>query len=194
MCSLTWWSLAKESVERQSMSLFDQLSLLIDREPREQEVQAFLATNPIILQRWVGGPSNRIKVLPQVSFQKYVTDFAIGVWSETIFRWEWTLIEIEQPSHKLFIRSGDPSHQLTHALRQIADWRAWIQNNLHYARAILPDIVPLCPVRVIMGRRRDVLDAHRDLLAMLQLQSPGIRINTYDSLLDVCKSIEEGRT
>jgi hypothetical protein len=175
------------------MSLYDQLSELIDTEPHEQDVQDFLAANPLILERWISNLSNKTQFLSQVSFHKYVTDFAVGNWSETTSRWEWTLIEIERPSYKLFTRSGDPSYQLTHALRQIADWRAWIQNNLHYARTILPDVLPLCSVRVVMGRRRDVLDVHRDLLEMLQIQSLGVRINTYDALLDVCNSIEGER-
>jgi hypothetical protein len=109
------------------MSLFQQFSCLLDGGPKEQDIHNLLAANPIILKRFIGNLSDKTRFVPQVSFQKHVTDFALANWSKTTFRWEWTLIEIERSSYRLFTKNGDPSHQLTHALRQIADWRAWIQ-------------------------------------------------------------------
>jgi hypothetical protein len=102
-------------------------------------------------------------------------------------RWEWVLVELERPRHRLFTKAGDPSSELTHALRQIADWRSWLQNNLHFARTLLTDIVPLCDVAVVLGRRENVDDQDRDRLEMLQLQTPGLRVATFDALLDVCR-------
>ena len=31
-------------------------------------------------------------------------------------------------------RNGDPSHALSHAMRQILDWRSWLTANIDYAR------------------------------------------------------------
>src|SRR5206468_2737614 len=124
------------------------------------------------------------------SLYSHATDFVIGTWRETTSRWEWVLVELERPRHRLFTKAGDPSSELTHALRQIADWRSWVQNNLHFARTLLPDIVPLCDVAVIIGRRAEVKAEDQDRLEMLQLQTPGLRITTFDALLDACHAID----
>jgi len=172
------------------MALADGFSQLLDSDPREQIVQAFLEVHPEILKRWTGASAIKQRFLTKVSFHSFVTDFVIGEWRSTINRWEWTLIEIERPRHRLFTKNGDPTSELSHALRQITDWRVWVQSNLHFARTILPDIIPLCKVGIIIGRRTTISDQDRDRLQMLQIQSPWVQISTFDALLDVCLRLD----
>lgn len=157
---------------------------LLDEDPLEGVVHQFLADHSSVLARWSGWSSTSLEIVSKPDLHSLIPDFAIGQWQPTTSRHEWMLVELERPGHRLFTLAGNPTKELSHAIRQITDWRSWIQENLHYARTILPDIIPLCPVAVVIGRRRQVDSKHGDRLAMLQIQSPGVRITTYDSLLD----------
>ncbi len=50
-----------------------------------------------------------------------------------------TLIEIERADKKLFTKAGDPSAFLTHAVRQVQDWKTWLfkQGNSEYFKKSL---------------------------------------------------------
>ena len=60
----------------------------------------------------------------------------------------------------MFRQNGDPSQALSHAIRQIMDWRSWLTVNLDYARSSrasnglgLDDIGPNSPGLILLGRR-----------------------------------------
>lgn len=42
------------------------------------------------------------------------------------------LVEIERADNTLFTNGGDPSSKLTHAIRQVQDWKLWIRDNRDY--------------------------------------------------------------
>ena len=172
------------------MALVDDFTELLDSDPAEEQVHEFLAAHEDILLRWSHSSGEKKILHSKISLHKYVPDFAVGNFRMTTNRWEWNLIEIERPSFRLFTNKGDPTSELTHALRQVADWRSWIQNNIQYARTVLRDIIPLCDAAVIIGRRDAVTENDRDRLEMLQIQSPGVRITTFDSLIDTCSLID----
>jgi hypothetical protein len=173
------------------MALHAELEALLDGGVHEEAVHVFLAQHSEILLRWCGCDGDRVDFRSKIDLHAVVPDFAVGVFRQTTSRWQWTLIEIERPDHLLFSRSGDPTRELNHAIRQVTDWRAWLQNNIDYARTLLPDITPTCDVCVIIGRRNGVPLSAQDRLEMLQIQSPGLRIGTFDSVLDVCRRIDE---
>jgi hypothetical protein len=175
------------------MTLVKVFADLLDSNPKEEDIHAFLASHPDLLMDWARVSGRKSTVRSKVNLHSFVTDFAIGNWRETTGRWEWTLVEIERPQHRLFTKQGDPTRELTHAVRQIVDWRSWIQNNLHFARTILPDIRPSFPASVVIGRRRDVDPQDRDRLDMLQVQYGGVSISTFDSFLDACETIREAK-
>lgn len=62
-----------------------------------------------------------------VGYRNWTNDFGIHA----------TLLEIENPTRKLFTKRGDPAATLTHALRQVHDWGAWLSNNSEYFRHTL---------------------------------------------------------
>jgi len=62
---------------------------------------------------------------------KLIPDFVIGDRHSGGF--EWTLVELESPTAAMFNAKGDPSATLQHALRQLTDWRTWLEVNQNYA-------------------------------------------------------------
>ncbi len=62
-----------------------------------------------------------------VGYRNWTNDFGIHA----------TLLEIENPTSKLFTKNGDPAATLIHALRQVHDWGSWLSNNSEYFRRTL---------------------------------------------------------
>ncbi len=90
---------------------------LIAVNPKEEVVQVFLTENPILLEQ------RAIRVLPKYKLgAEYVTDFVIVLPNE-----QYVLVEIEAPKCRLFTQKGDPAKELTHAQRQVEDWRHWVR-------------------------------------------------------------------
>jgi hypothetical protein len=131
------------------------------------------------------------KILSKPSFHRYVPDFAAGVQGMSIRRWTWTLVEIEPSDVQLFTGRGDPSAKLTHAVRQISDWRNWITENSAYARSILPDITPTCQGLIVIGRRKEITPQVANQLRAYQACLSAIQIHTYDWLYDNIDGIAE---
>ena len=124
----------------------------------ERAVQLVLEEHPVLLARALGGGRGRW-VIPQKALgAEHVPDFIIG--EKSSLGYEWTLVELEGPTRRMFNRNGDPSKDLNHAIRQIVDWRSWLSVNLDYARRSrdanglgLNDIDPVPPGLILLGRR-----------------------------------------
>lgn len=110
----------------------------------------------------------------------YVTDF-VTYFDKTPGRY-WLLIEIEPPSMPLFTKSGDPSRYLTHAIRQVMDWQAWIADNLAYARTFLTEIIDPIGI-VVIGRRDSLTDDNKRQLRQILRNNRQLEIMTYDRLI-----------
>jgi hypothetical protein len=90
----------------------------------------------------------------------------------------------------MFRKDGDPSAALVHALRQITDWRAWLEHNRDYAARAwtnaglgLTDISPNSPGLIITGgRERDLNPADTPRRRRLAYDNQ-IQIRSYDYLL-----------
>ena len=173
-----------------SMTLAEQFLELIDSRASEERIHQFLVENPEILHASLHGSD---QILSKPNLHKYIPDFAAGVEQMTIRRWSWILVEIEPAEFTLITNGGNPSAKLTHAVRQVSDWRNWISENTAYARTILPDITPSCHGLIVMGRRRTInaklakqLRAYRDSLSRIEIHS-------YDWLYDnILSQAEQG--
>jgi hypothetical protein len=94
---------------------------------------------------------------------------------------EWHLVEIESPTAKLLTRRGDPSRELTHALRQVRDWERWIETNRDYANRLMPGIDhPLG--HVFMGRRSEIESTKaKEQLRAINIQNRAyVEVGTLD--------------
>ena len=151
-------------------------------------MQDFLTSSPLYLVQHLGGGHGRW-VVPQCRFgSQYIADFVVG--EKHSFGFDWQLVELESPLLPMFTKTGNPSSTMTHAIRQIQDWRAWLHANQSYAgRDVkdgglgLLDIVGDTPGLILIGRRRD-LDESTNQLRRQMMRDLTIQIRTYDSLCD----------
>ena len=154
----------------------------------EADLQGYLEANPRMLVQHLGGGHGRW-VLPQARLgSQHVPDFLIS--EEDSTGRSWMAVELEGPQRPMFNRSGDPSRFLWHAVRQIIDWRVWIECNRDYAIRDpeqsglgLADISPSLPGLIVIGRRSDE-DEQRRLFRRALARQLDIRIHSYDWLVD----------
>lgn len=165
-----------EAIIAQFESLLDSLEQM-DPSLRERHVHEFLKENPALLA------TNHSHVYSEFNLGiEYRADFVICLPEYT-----YDLVEIESPNKKLYRENGDPFAEFTHAIQQAENWRRWVQDNIAYARTLLPNITdPHC--KVIIGRRYDLNENNKDALRRRNLDSPHITILTYDDLLDDLKN------
>jgi len=178
-----------------------ELRILLDRRASEHELQAMLEERPgLLLYALVGGfypaATPRSALFPKVRLgEKHETDFAFVNTNSAGARW--VLVEIERSHAPIFTQKGDPSADLTHALRQVTDWRTWIQDNRAYAENAFNELLRMTELHhkwgtrlqdpkyyVVIGRRAGLTeDMNRRRLTMCE-QNAGLEIVTWDRLLD----------
>ena len=103
---------------------------------------------------------------------------------------EWWGIELESAGKNVITKSGRKSAHLEHALQQIRDWRAWVTNNLSYARGAkeknglgLRNIQPRFYGYVIIGRRRDYSAAFNSLRSQV-FRDELIEVRSWDGIIE----------
>jgi hypothetical protein len=112
------------AIERLREILSEYMRLLEQSPVREHVLQTYLTNHPILLN-----PSYRA-VHPQFRLgAEYVADFVIETYDGN-----YTLVEIEKPTDRLYLNNGDPSSALTHAEQQVLNWQNWVRQNVAYLR------------------------------------------------------------
>jgi len=161
----------------------DCLATSIDERP----LQTLFEANPTLLVQHLHG-SGRFVLPKKCLGSEFVPDFVIG--EHHSFGYDWELVELESPTIPFFTKAGNPRAQLTHAIRQVQDWRAWLQRNQNYASRTrgesglgLTDITANAPGLIIMGRR-SLLDAGTNDRRRQMTTDLKIEIHTYDYLLE----------
>lgn len=153
----------------------------------ESDMQQFLEANPhFLIQQFTAGRDAWVIPKPRLG-REYEPDFLIA--QQESGGLVWHAVELERPQAILFTKGGDQSAALTHAIRQINDWREWISRNRDYASRRrtqeglgLTNINPELDGLVVIGRGADADD--RITRRRRQLgRSERIEIETYDWLL-----------
>lgn len=180
---------------------YTELATVLDAAGKEEEIQKVLARNP---EAWKFLTSTRPQVIPKMPLGEHVTDFVVfGAmpWSQSQ-RPVATFIEIERADVPLFTANGDPSYQLTHAQRQVRNWKQWISDNKQQVRDYLVNRTYLSWDRsstegqpggapaygfddrylLVIGRRTGMTPAQRWQLHQICEEFP--KTITYDMLLD----------
>ena len=179
-----------------------EFAALVESCPREQIIQSFLEAHPVVLlHAMLDGfypvASTRSALFSKVQLgAEYELDFAycsgnsMGVW--------WTFVELERVDVPLFNKSGDPSKYLTHAMRQVLDWQAWVSDHEEYACRQLMCLLENHPLRwnwrdslrhpcnslIVIGRRSSLTPDTNRLRGQICTQNPSVEIVTYDRLFD----------
>jgi hypothetical protein len=166
----------KRDVAAKLQDAVDGFRGLLDSNPqRESDIHRCLLEHEALLTLAIGASEVRSEV-PLGS--EYRVDFALRITEQ-----RYILIEIEAAQRRLFTQSGDPASDLTHALRQVRDWRDWIGEQLTYARTVLPGIIdPEC--WVLIGRRNSLTNRDQKALQRMNLDEIRVTIMTYDDLVD----------
>jgi hypothetical protein len=179
-----WW----DNISFEDISKLEEC---LKRAINENDIQRFLQENPIFLIQHLGGGHGRWVIPKQRLGAEHVTDFIIGERSSIGF--EWQAVELESPNVPIFNKKGDPSRYLNHAIRQIQDWRAWLQRNQNYAARPkvesglgLTDIVSTLPGLVLLGRRNNI-DPLTNERRRQMVTDLNINIHSYDFLVDCAK-------
>jgi Domain of unknown function (DUF4263) len=160
---------------------------VLDGARDERPLQRLLASDPILLIQHLRGGHGRWVLSQKRLGSEYVPDFVIGERSSSGF--EWYFVELQSPLARLFVpSSGRLSEQFDEGVRQIQEWRRWLEDNRDYARRPrsrnglgLVDVSPRDPGLLIIGRETDLDEADRQRRRQLD-QDLNIRIHTYDWL------------
>ncbi len=151
---------------------------LIDSAPGEEDIQKFLANNPILFHFLA---PQRFFVKPSI-LSKHNADFAVLDGRSTLW-----FIEIERANTRLIRKDGATAAPMEHALSQVRDWLYQFE---HHRGAVLacidikPDEVTRARGLVIAGRDK-VYDTEK--LTKFKWQDRGtIDCMTYDDLLRNC--------
>lgn len=167
---------------------------LLNKTTREHEIQKYLELHPELIVNVVGGGHGRW-VIPQKKLgTEFATDFIVG--ERHSFGYEWLLVELESQKQRMFNKNGDPSAALTHAIRQIQDWRGWLKQNYSYASRLksenglgLINIDSTTPGLILIGRE-EMQSVGSNTLRRQMCTDLRIRIHSYDWLLRVGPSVD----
>jgi hypothetical protein len=168
--------LSPNAIEAFAAALNEYEKLIADEDALESVFQDFLSRHPMLL---VPG-FERIIPKQQLGVGKqFEVDFIIKHEAN-----RYTVIEIEKPSTPILTKQGDFAAPFNHAERQVIDFLNWIDQNLHTARTVLPDIYN--PKGLVIVGRRSTLDAEG--LMRLEAKNAFTRARyeflTFDDLLE----------
>lgn len=156
---------------------------LLDLDPEmEEELQVFLKGNPVLLC-----PAN-VKMWPKLTLGDHKTDF---VFQEALG--DYLLVELKKSTDRLFLKNGDESRELRHALGQIVNWKRYLEDNLSTVQRELglTGISPNPRSTIIIGRSQSLSAENKRRLTTIHNISPKTSILTYDDLLLSTKAIVE---
>lgn len=155
--------------------LLDEYRTLLSRPGvKEEELQEFLKNNFLLLSM------NARRVLDKHPLgAEFKLDFVLEEVDGT-----YTIVEIENPTFRLFTLGGQPTSELTHAISQVRDYRKWIESHQEYAREELPGLRSSPRGIIVMGR--DASLTIDDVRRLHDLNEEGRRfyeIMTYEGLM-----------
>lgn len=187
------------SYEEQIQPFFDRLSdlektialferLLNEEGNANEEVfHKFIKDNPVLLDVYGQAISKPRLIYPDGQSplgKKYVEPDFIIKYPLNQYR----LIELEKPSKNLATKSGQPRNEVTQAVFQISEWKAYIRNHYELIKDQYPSINFYCLSSVIISRTTEESFGNgrdkRRYKELLKEHYSGIdEILTYDDLL-----------
>jgi hypothetical protein len=164
----------------------DAFAATLDAAGSEHDLQRYLGDHPLLLiQPFSGGHGRWVHPRKRLG-SEHVTDFVIG--DRDSLGYDWLAVELESPLARPFTAAGDPSAHLTHAFRQLHDWRNWLTSNIDYARRPqsehglgLIGIEPDTPGLILIGRDEHLSDSTRELRRRMAKEN-NTQIRTFDWL------------
>ena len=175
------------------------LGELLDRAHELREVTAFLAaTQPSYGPPWELVAETSILWdfdLPKDSVSADLfPGVAVGQLWTTANRWSWEFLAFGEPGARTLNDEGKASPSIASTIQKLQGWREWIRINRASAAASFIDITLDFPCTIVAGRRSDTGEDRNQQLSELNDSLVGIRIRTYDWLIDAATQVGERRT
>ena len=170
---------------RERIELADLIRASVDERP----LHKFLKSHPYVLTRRIM-PAHHGQLCmskPRLGCE-YVPDFLIAGLDSG--GWWWYGVELENPNKAMFTEDGHETKELRDAIKQVEDWRTWLQENISYARNTLGykyiDGDMAC--YIIIGRRENEVLEERRLKprrrAVAKRDKCGLFLHHFEWLLD----------
>lgn len=172
----------------------DELTSIIRTATDERPIHDFLEKDPFFLTRVIS-PAHHAQICipkPNLGGILYPDFFIAGLDSAGF---SWFGVELENPGYSMFTKKSEETAALKHAIRQIEDWRSWLNDNIGYAQNTLGymHIDADLPCFLFIGRRKnEVLDEEtllRRRRAVKKRDKHGLFIHHYEWLLDATPTI-----
>ncbi|MFG3817896.1 Shedu immune nuclease family protein [Limnothrix redekei] len=173
----------RASARRAYAKLLTEFKTLLDSNPeREQVLQTFLQSHPILLC------PTYARMWPKLPLGSNVTDFVFCTATG-----EYLLVELERSTLPLFRQDGHPTADLTHAQGQIVDWKRYLEDNLQTVQRELglTSISASPNGLLVIGRSSSLQPRDRRKLQTMMNESPKLRIMTYDDIYDNARAVLE---
>lgn len=192
-------------IEKNAKSIL--LSSILENVNGEKEVGDFLYKNQYLLRlatdSYHSGESSYVLREYRLG-SDFVADFLI-VRPMRSLPPKIILVELEPPNDKIFTKDGLNSNRLAKAIKQVSDWHVWINKNQVYfvdsLKKILNNIVDPLYMRelfrkdtieidkfIFIGTRSNI--KNNDKRNSVSVSVPNVRINTYDTFLDISTSFD----
>jgi hypothetical protein len=177
-------NLVIESVVQGTLNISDaichELEVLIASDLPERVYQEFFEKNPALID-----PLSSSIVERQHMGEEWHSDFVIRRLDD-----QYIFVEIEKPQDSPCTNYPHPSAALSHALGQVLNWFAWVEDNIAYAQSHGFSGIHSPRGIVVIGRNADLKPRQLRLLKALNDNlNPRIRIETYDDVLVNARNI-----
>ncbi len=115
------------------VSLEKKVSSALDNAESERDAMEFFKRHAFLVLRAFEWGHNFECCVPEFRLgDQYRVDFL--TLSADSGSWHVTMIELESPKSRLYLKDGTPSKSLRFAQRQVSDWKNWSHANLTYIR------------------------------------------------------------
>ena len=172
---------------------------LLDSSKSERDIHYFFERNPSFVPgAWTPGTKSshyplHCALITQPKLIDLRTKIPDFMWISTHSGgWYPTLIEIENPSKKIFTKKGEPTANFSQARNQLEKWKTWFNNSSNLSRFIEMYQIPDYMVRwrqmklhmiLIYGRRAEFgSDPEKSKERMSLISSSDYELMSYDRL------------
>lgn len=190
---------------------------VLDSSTGERAIHAFLKKHPLLVRNAFSQAWNANICVPEFPLgNDWRADFLLL--SANSGMWYATLIELESPKSKLYLKDGTPSKILRVAQRQINDWKDWVRINETYLRQrfsiilrgaetpaqcsagkhksgeteiLDPNTVIAFRFHIVIGRRSSLSPDEQKRRARESEFWGGPEVATYDRLVDMARRFDK---
>ena len=157
------------------------LNRLLERDASRDAMVAFFSAHRSLIHDAVGSSAEFCEAGVQLG--AVTVDLCVVKQMYTAGEMHWFLLQFQPPLAPLLLGSS-PAPDVAARVREIKEARRWIAANLDRAQEVLPDIQVGCNGIVVAGRRGSLSAAERDALREYNEELTGIRVRTYDWIID----------